>query len=249
RREATSHLTFDGGFLFPAWSPDGHYLVFHGTTGIFWTRADGAGKPQPLISSKQGQFPWSFSPDGKRLAFAQGSSGGYELWTVPVENEGGQLRAGKPEVFLQSPANATYPAFSPDGRWIAYRSIESGSSEIYVRAFPDKGGKWQISNSGGVFALWSRNGRELFYRTMDHQIMVASYTTKGDSFLPDKPRRWFEPNRLADTGFYQNFDISPDGKRFIALMPAEGPGEQRANKAVFLLNFFDEVRRRALAGN
>ena len=96
-----------------------------------------------------------------------------------------------------------YPAFSPDGRWIAYRSIESGTSEIYVRAFPDKGGKWQISNSGGE-------------------------------------------TRLADTGFFQNLDITPDGKRFLVLMPAEEPGQQRANNQLtFLMNFFDEVRRRA----
>ena len=128
------------------------------------------------------------------------------------------------------------------------RSYESGTSEIYVRAFPDKGGKWQISNSGGVFAVWSPNGRELFYRTLDQQIMVASYTTKGDSFVPDKPRLWSE-TRLADTSFFQNMDITPDGKRFLVLMPAETPGQQRPNnQVIFLLNFFDEIRRRAPDG-
>jgi len=147
---------------------------------------------------------------------------------------------------LQTPAN--YPAFSPDGRWIAYKSIESEDSEIYVRAFPDKGGKWRISNNGGTFAVWSKNGRELFYRTPDQQIMVVSYTAKGDSFVPDKPRLWSE-KRLADTSFFQNIDISPDGKRFLVLMPVEAPGQQRANNQVtFLENFFDEVRRRAPEG-
>src|ERR1700730_2808550 len=102
-------------------------------------------------------YPWSFSPDGKRLAFEKTNLGGvagrsgalgfYDLWTVPVENNGNQLRAGKPEVFLQTPASDTFPAFSRDGRWIAYKSFESGTAEIYVRAFPDKGRKWQISNS------------------------------------------------------------------------------------------------------
>jgi Tol biopolymer transport system component len=95
------------------------------------------------------------------------------------------MKAGKPEVFLQTPASELYPAFSPDGRWIAYRSNESGADEVYVRAFPDKGGKWLISNSGGVLAVWSRNRRELFYRTPDQHIMVVAYTVKGDVFVAD----------------------------------------------------------------
>ena len=127
--------------------------------------ADEAGKPQPLTQTKGGQYPWSFSPDGKRLAFAESGLNGFQLWTLPVETDSVDLRAGKPEVFLQTPTIENYPAFSPDGRWIANRSFESGNSEILVRAFPDKGGKWQISNNGGVFAVWSRNGHELFYRT------------------------------------------------------------------------------------
>ena len=249
QRDAMSRLTFgDGTFTFPAWTHDSRFLVFRAPSGILWARADGAGKPQTLTRSKIGQYPWSFSPDGRRLAFAEASSGGFGLWTVPVENDSGQLRAGTPEVFLQTPANENYPAFSPDGRWIAYRSIESGASEIYVRSFPDKGGKWQISNNGGVFAVWSRNGRELFYRTHDQQIMVARYTTKGDSFVPEKPRLWSE-KRLADASFFQNLDIDPEGKRFLVVMPAEAPGQQRANNQVtFLQNFFDEVRRRAPDG-
>ena len=130
------------------------------------------------------------------------------------------MKAGNPEIFLQTSANTFHPAFSPDGRWIAYMSRESGKAEIYVRAFPDKGGRWQISNSGGYLPIWSRNGRELFYRTEGQQIMVASYTVKGDSFAADKPRFWTE-KRLADTGTSQNLDIAPDGKQFAVLMPAD----------------------------
>jgi serine/threonine-protein kinase len=223
----------------------------HADSGILWTRADGAGRPQPLIQNKQGQWPWSFSPDGKRLAFAQtGPKGAGELdiWTVPVESEGGQLRVGKPEVFLQTPANELYPAFSPDGRWIAYRSLESGVSEIYVRAFPDKGGKWLISNNGGVFPVWSRNGRELFYVTPQQQIMVVTYTAKGDSFVPDKPRLWSD-KRLAEATPTQNADIAPDGKRFAVLMPVEPPeAQQSQHHVIFLENFFDELRRKVPAG-
>jgi len=247
QRDAMTRLTFGGGsFSFPVWSPDGRYVAFQGDAGdMFWTRADGAGNPQPLTQSKKQQFPWSFSPDGRRLAFAEGNPRGpMDLWTVPVENQGSQLRAGKPEIFLQSSANAVFPAFSPDGRWIAYMSNDSGTMEIYVRAFPDRGGKWLVSNNGGVLAVWSRNGRELFYRTADQRIMVVTYTAKGDSFVVDKPHLWTE-KRLADTSTIQNLDITPDGKRFVVLLPAEGMEEQKPqNHVTFLQNFFDELRRR-----
>ena len=154
------------------------------------TRSDGAGKPQPLTQSKNIQVPWSFTPDGKRLAFhtEQGTGTFRDLWTVPLESDGAGLRAGKPEVFLQTPADERYPSFSPDGRWLAYASNESGTFQVYVRAFPDKGGKWQISNSGGTYPMWSRNGHELFFETLDNHIMVAAYAVKGDSFVADKPR-------------------------------------------------------------
>jgi len=164
---------------------------------------------------------------------------------VPVEDSGGGLRAGKLEVFLQTPATELSPVFSPDGRWIAYGSFEAGASEIYVRAFPDRGQKWQISNSGGAFAIWPRNGRDLFYRTMEQQIMVVSYTTRGDTFLPDRPRLW-SSTRLADTAFHRNLDIGPHGKGFIALMSAERQGAN--SQVIFLENFFDEVRRRTAGG-
>jgi serine/threonine-protein kinase len=252
QRDAMSRLTFGGGtFVFPVWHPGGRYIAFSGGNGgggMFWTRADGASKPQPLTQSKKGQFPWSFSPDGKRLAYADFVTGGVggDIWTVPVEIDGAGMKAGKPELFLETPANELYPAFSPDGRWIAYRSNESGSDEIYVRAFPDKGGRWLISTSGGVVPVWSRNGRELFYRTADQRIMVVAYAAKGDVFVPDKPRLWTEKRPAEQTQSARNLDLAPDGKRFIALMPVAAPDEQRTqNHVIFLQNFADEVRRRA----
>jgi serine/threonine-protein kinase len=172
----------------------------------------------------------------------------YDLWTVPVQNQDGQLKAGKPGVYLQMSVMVREAAFSPDGRWIAYGSQESGSNEIYVRSFPDKGGKWQISNSGGTIPIWSPSGGELFYYSEDRRIMVVNYTAKGDSFLPNKPRLWSE-TQLADTGVFQNYDIAPDGKRFVVLMPAEGSDKQESQSHVtFLLNFYDELRRRIPTG-
>ena len=117
-----------------------------------------------------------------------------------------------------------------------------------MRAFPDNGGKWQVSNSGGVYPVWSRSGRELFYRTVDNQIMVANYTSKGDSFVAGKPRVWSE-KRIANIGQFINYDPAPDGKRIAAIMPDETPEAQSAQGHVtFLLNFFDELRRKVPVG-
>jgi Tol biopolymer transport system component len=204
---------------------------------------------QPLTQSKNLQYPWSFMPDGKRLAFMELGTGGFHLWTVPLESDSAGLRAGRPEVFLQAPADERYPSFSPDGRWIAYRSDESGTAQVYVRAFPDKGGKWQISNSGGTYPMWSRNGHELFFETLDNHMMVAAYTVQGDSFVAEKPRVWSEKQLGVGAVVSRNADPAPDGKRIVALVPVETAEAQKAQShVIFLMNFFDELRRKVPAG-
>lgn len=255
RRDTMTRLTFEGGgvALNPVWSPDGRYVVFSGKGGIFWTRSDGAGKSQLLMTqSKNLQFPFSFTPDGKRLAWMEPTvtGGGFSLWTAPVESDGTGLRGGKPELFLQNSFDERHPVFSRDGHWLAYDSDESGTYQVYVRSFPDKGGKWQISNAGGTYPVWSGDARELFFRSNDNRIMVAAYTVKGDSIIADQPRVWSE-KRLADFGITgaASYDVAPDGKRIVALMPADTPeGQPAQNHVIFLENFFDELRRRAPTG-
>jgi hypothetical protein len=252
QRDTMARLTLTGNNNTPLWSPDGRYIVFRTAgAGMSVTRSDGAGKPQPLTESQNTQFPWSFTPDGKRMGFMEEHSGtAYDLWTVPIESDGAGLQAGTPEVFLQTPATEQFPAFSPDGRWLAYNSDDSGKFEVYVRAFPDKGGKWQISNSGGAYPMWSHTGHDLFFETLDNRIMVAAYTVKGDSFVPDKPRMWSEKQTGGIVGNVKNVDLAPDGKRVVALMPgAESKAAEEAqNHVVVLLNFFDELRRRVPVG-
>lgn len=244
QREAMTRLTFGGGVYFsPIWSPDGQFVVFFSVgKGIFQARADGAGQPQALTQNRLEQYPWSFTPDGKRLAYFESAGGLFQIWTVPLEGQGGRWNAGKPEPFLTSSFNDTAPSFSPDGRWLAYHSNESGRNEVYVRAFPPPssgpGGKSQISNNGGAVPRWSRAGHELVYQSGD-QIMAASYTVKGDMFVAEKPRVW-----IAKLGGTQ-WDLAPDGKRVAVLAPAESAtAPAPEHEVVFLLNFFDELRRR-----
>ena len=245
QRDSMTRLTFGGVNNKAIWSPDGHYVVFSNVgTGLFQARADGASQPQPLTRSKILQYPWSFTPD-KRLAYHEYAEN-RQIWTVPLEDQGGQLKAGKPEQFLKSSFSDSSPMFSPDGHWLAYQSDESGKDEVYVRAFPPpssgQGGKWQVSNNGGVEPHWSRSGHELVYRSGD-QIMAAGYTLNGDTFAVEKPRVWIA--KLPGT----EWDLAPDGKRIAVVTHVESAeAPKQDHEIVFLMNFFDELRRRVPAG-
>ena len=249
QRDVMSRLTFTSRIhYYPTWSPDGKYIVFGSPTDsgfqLGWIPADGGGEVQGLLESKDLMIPYSFSPDGRRLAYAeQGTETGFDLWTLPLDlSDPHRPRPGKPEPFLRTAANKFWPAFSPDGRWIAYQSDESGRYEIYVRPFPGPGGKWQISTSGGQFPIWSKNGRELLYETLDNRIAAADYAISGDSFIPAKPRLWSDKQLFADG--VRNFDVAPDGNRLAVYPLPEATKEDKDPAQVtFVLNFFDEVRR------
>ena len=240
-RDQKTRLTFGTEtFASPVWSRDGKYVVFGSIgNGLFWARADGGGQPQPLAQRASIAFPFSFSPDGSQLAFYEVSRLP-QIWTVPLDYSDG-LKAREPEPYMTNQFAESAPKFSPDGRWLAYESNETGRTEIYVRAFPAaaQGGKWPISNSGGALPVWSPNGRELLYQSGD-QIMSVDYTTTGNVFSAGKPRVW-----LTSMGGAQGFDIAPDGKRLIAFMPtALGTAPKADHTLVFVQNFFDELRRR-----
>jgi WD40 repeat protein len=244
QRDANTRLTFSGGPYFdPIWSPDGRYVVIGSlVTGLLWTRSDGASQPQPLASTLKGfEVPWSFLPDGKRLAYFQ-IDATPQLWTVALEDNNGQLKAGQPEQFLKSQFQDVTPTFSPDGKWIAYMSNATGSNEIYVRAYPPpasgQAGQWQISNGKGMNPKWTAH--DLLYQS-DDQIMAVAWTVKDGSFVPAKPRVW-----LSKLGGPGDWDLAPDGKHIAALIPVGTPEAPRQeHEVVFLQNLSDELRRRA----
>ena len=253
RRDTLSPLTGERNGAHPVWTPDGRYVVYQAADGISFARADGGGRPQLLSASKEFQYPAAFSPDGKTLAFYQSGPQGFELWILPVEHEGEILKVGKPELFQRTIFGDRGARFSADGRWLAYSSNESGSSQVYVRAFPDKGGHWQISSNGGTTPIFSRDGKDLFFFDVpDDRIMVASYSAKGDSFVAEKPRVWSSQNvALTMSGAVgAQYDLSPDGKHIAVATYAGGSTQQYAGHVIFLENFIDELQRKVpLNGN
>jgi Tol biopolymer transport system component len=255
QREQMSQVTFNTRLpVYPTWSPDSKHIVFGFNSAegfsLGWIRADGAGETQRLLDRKSNVTPFSFFPDGRRLAYNEfDADSGHDLWTLALDlSDPDHPKTGKPELFLRTPANEIYPAVSPDGGWIAYMSNATGRYEVWVAPFPGPGGKWQVSNAGGQLPVWSRNGRELFFQNLDNRIMVTDYTAAGDSFMPGKPHLWSD-QQLRDVSAILNYDLSPDGKSFAIFPELKGPPEEKANVHVtFLLNFFDELRRRVPVG-
>jgi serine/threonine-protein kinase len=249
QRETMTRLTLGGHSQLPVWAPDGKHIAFLSSASGFsisWMRSDGSGEAEVLLKTQTNARPWSFSPDGRRLAYMENDpETSRDIWTVTLDtSDPDHPKAGKPEPFLRTLADEVVPMFSPDGRWIAYRSDESGTNEIYVRPFPGgQGGKWQISTGGGLYPVWCNNGRELFYESADNRIMVVDYAVNGDSFLPGKPRLWSE-TQLFYSGS-SNLALAPDGKRFAVFPMPEAAGPDKGSVHVtFLLNFLDELRRR-----
>jgi serine/threonine-protein kinase len=228
----------------PIWTPDARFVLFENTPlGLFAQRVDGASPAEPLVSGAERLIPWSFNADGTRLAYyAFVDDTGADIWTVSIAHENGTLRAGQPEVFRRTKAYETYPTFSPDGRWLAYGSNESGSWEVYVRSFPDDGNQVRVSTRGGRVPAWSRTAPEIFYETNDHRLMVASYRVKNGAIEIDPPRSWSE-RQLADTIVLPAFDLAADGRSVVALLPYDEHEVARADHVTVIVNFLDQLRR------
>jgi eukaryotic-like serine/threonine-protein kinase len=252
-RNTSVRLTSLGGVSSSSlWSPDGKYILFahQPNDSINRVHADGAGEPQQLAKVETATFPSSISPDGKRVALVTGNPfTGTEISTAPFEDTADHPLLGKMEPLLRTPG-FPMPAFSPDGRWLAYSSDETGTPEIYVQPYPGLGGKVAISTSGGGFPVWSSNTHQLFFIAR-RGIMVADYAATGDSFTPGKPRPWSPHSILLNYGGgpFQPYALAPDGKRFAVMLYPDRTTERHTPvHLTFLLNFADELRRQVAAG-
>jgi len=239
-RDTLTRLTFEGNAnIDPLWTPDGKRIVFKGNKQrLFWQPADGSRPAEELTKSElpANNVPGSFSPDGQVLAF-MGNNPSFDLYTLP-------LRDGKPQPFLRTSSNQTAPRFSPDGHFIAYASNESGRYEIYVRPYPGPGGKWQISTDGGGEPVWNPKGRELFYRN-GNKMMAVDVTTEG-TFSAGKPRVLFEGGYVPTPRSFPDYDVSPDGQRFLMLKANDqGQSPEQIN---VVLNWLEELKQKAPTG-
>jgi eukaryotic-like serine/threonine-protein kinase len=254
-RETRTRLTLDEGTdnSNPLWTTDGKRIVYTSSRqntllgDLYWRAADSTGEVEKLASSPgRGLYPFSWSNDGKTLLL-------WELTLNPVNTdigmlstEGGHTR--KP--LLQEKYAELSPQISPDGRWMAYASDESGKGEVYVRPFPDVNkGKWPISTSGGDSPLWSPDGRELYYHTRDAVMAVRVETQPV--FKPDKPKILFRGACFSPIAGITPWDISPDGNRFLMLKEApsaDKPADSEASgKINIAVNWLEELKQRVPA--
>jgi hypothetical protein len=240
-RDTLTRLTFGGmQNLNAVWSPDGKRIAFQsrkdGPSNIYWQPSDGSGEPERLITSQYVNVLMSWSPDGKVLAFIEvNPATGYDLWVLSLKD-----RKAKP--FLRTPFNESAAWFSPDCRWLAYISDESGRYEIYVQPYPGPGAKLQISTDGGTEPVWNPRGRELFYRN-GNKMMVVDVAGTQTAFIASKPRVLFDGEYLPTPATTPNYDVSPDGQRFL-MIKAGGAGEVAPTQINVVYNWFEELKHR-----
>ena len=220
----------------PIWTPDGRRVTF-GTGnpwGLYSKLVEGSSEPEALLA-RGGKLitAESWSPDGRTLLFRElDEANGFDVWRMAIGEE--------PIPVLNTRFDETSPALSPDGRWLAYVSNESGREEVYVQAFPGPGQRAQVSNRGGTEPVWSPDGNELFYRDGSHLVSVSLSTEP--TLAPGVPRPLFEDRFASSGGDRANYDVDRDGQRF--LMVSHG-NVREPTELHLVLNWFEELKRTA----
>jgi Tol biopolymer transport system component len=232
-----SRLTSEGVNYYPEWSADGTRVLFSsvraGTRGrdLLWKSADLSGEAQPLLSLDGNQWEGLRTCDGRWLVYREvGEETGRDILAVPLDDE------RDPRPIVRTPFDERAVALSPNGRWLAYVSDESGQDEVYVSPFPEAGGHWMISSGGGREPVWSHDGRELFYRSGASLISVAVVTEPAFSV---GTRQVLFERPLSTYANAAAYDTHPDGDRFVMMTSGEG-----STSLVVVLNWFEELRRR-----
>ena len=215
-----SPFTFgDSNDQYPAWSPDSKQIAYSsnrtGQEDIYTKPVGGGGGEQPLLTSSGDKEPDRWSSDGRYILFDYVSKNthGTDVWAVPLFGD------RKPFPVVQGPGNDNWGAFSPDGKWVAYSSDESGRAEIYVVPFPGPGGKWQISTAGGINSFWP-TGQELYYLAPDSHVMAAQFEFEGGSLVMGKSRQLFGGRAFGNAG---GLFPAPDRKRWLVAFPVDEP--------------------------
>jgi Tol biopolymer transport system component len=237
-RGTLNRLTSEGHDLNPVWTPDGMHVIYerHPSVGsaILWAPADGSGPSTVLVAARQGSTisPSSVSPDGRTLIAYSPAEKQMLLVSLPDASS----PASRSSPFLDSRYTRFRPAFSPDAKWVAYRSDESGQPEVYVTPYPGPGGRFPISTDGGDFPRWSSNGRELFYRQSD-KVMAVDVET-NPQFRAGTPRLLF-----GGIQYSNSYDLDPEGKRFLMIkLPTAQPSA--TDRVEIVLNWFEELKAR-----
>jgi hypothetical protein len=221
------------GNAFPVWTPDGARVLFRTLAGLYWTAADGSGGPQAIAGSLSGDLPCSISPDGDTLAFMrQTAQTSRDIYVLSLHGQ------SPPRPVVNTPAYDGGAQFSPDGHWMAYASDESGQMQVYVRPFPGPDRRWQVSAKGGTQPLWNANGKEIFYR-VGNKMMVVEVALGVDVTLSE-PRQLFEQPYVFQNISVANYDVSPDGQRFVMVKDDAGSGRLNV-----VLNWTEELKRLA----
>ena len=246
-RRTLSRLTFDPSEEFsPRWTPDGlrlfYALIEIGRVPEISVRAaDGSGNGDHVLArDNMPLVPSSIAPDGRTLAYVEiVTNDNADIWVLPL---GGDRR---PIPFVKTPYNEFGSEFSPDGRFLAYVSNESGRFEVYVRPFPGPGPKRQVSVGGGTSPVWSKIGGEIFYRNGD--AVMAAAVTLGPEFSSAAPRTLFrgEYEEPARPDWPRNYDVMPDGKQFLMIKPDP---DGRPTQAQVVFHWFEELKRQTTSG-
>jgi Tol biopolymer transport system component len=238
-RGTNTRLTFDAGMdRAPIWSPDGRRVVFSsnraGAFDLYEKDAAGTSEERLLLKDEHVKYAGDWSRDGRYLLYwSQGNETGWDIGVLPMQGE------AKPHLIFSTRFNELRPSLSPDGRYLAYQSDESGGNQVYVVNFPEPTGKWQVSTNGGREPMWSATGREIFYLSEEDRSLMTVSVNAGASFSAGTPEKLFTPrvNPIPMRGHYRP---TADGQRFLFLSPL---GRDSITPMTVVLNWTEALKR------